>query len=166
MIVVPFRVDDAVLRKTFLSTTMHQALAELAADAQPAWGRMNAQQMVEHLLWSVRGSTGSFVFTVVTPGHLLERAKRFLYHDRQTPHDFMNPLLVDGLPPLEYPDLAAAVAALRAEAERFLELAESEPGAVRPHPIFGLLNAEEWERANFKHCHHHLQQFGVIGVQA
>ena len=166
MIVVPLTVDDAVLRKTFLSTTMHQCLAGLKADAQPAWGRMSAQQMIEHLLWSVRGSTGSHIFTVATPEHLLERAKRFLYHDRQTPHDFMNPLLAQGLPPMEHPDLAAAVGALRAEVKRFLELAESEPDAVRAHPIFGPLKMEEWERASFKHVHHHLVQFGVIGVQA
>jgi oxepin-CoA hydrolase/3-oxo-5,6-dehydrosuberyl-CoA semialdehyde dehydrogenase len=165
MIAVQLVVEDAQLRKTFLGSTMHQALAELAADAQPAWGRMSAQQMVEHLLWSVRGSTGSHVFVVATPEHLLERAKRFLYHDRQTPHDFMNPLLVEGLPPLEYPDLAAAVAALRVEVMRFLEMSEKDPDAVRPHPIFGPLKPEEWERANFKHVHHHLQQFGVIGVQ-
>ena len=164
MMVVPLQVDDAVLRKTFLRTTMHQALAGLTADAQAAWGRMSAQQMIEHLLWSVRGSTGSHAFVVATPEHLLERSKRFLYHDRQTPHDFMNPLLVEGLPPLEYPDLAAAVAALRAEVERFLALSESEPDVVRPHPIFGPLKPEEWERSHFKHVHHHLQQFGVIGV--
>ena len=164
MIVVPLVVKDAQLRKVFLRSTMYEALAELKADAQPAWGRMSAQQMVEHLLWSVRGSTGSHVFAVATPGHLLERAKRFLSHDRQTPHDFMNPLLTEGLPPLEYPDLAAAVAALRTEVVRFLEMSEREPDAVRPHPIFGPLTPEEWERASYKHCHHHLVQFGLIAL--
>jgi oxepin-CoA hydrolase/3-oxo-5,6-dehydrosuberyl-CoA semialdehyde dehydrogenase len=163
MIVVPLVVDDAVARKTFLRTTMHQALAGLVPEAVPQWGRMSAQQMVEHLLWAVRGSTGAMVFTVATPAHLLERAKRFLYHDRQTPHEFMNPLLVEGLPPLEYPDLATAVAALRAEVVRFLAMSEEEPEAVRAHPIFGLLNAEEWERSHFKHVHHHLSQFGLVG---
>lgn len=165
MIVVPLNVEDAVLRKTFLTVTMHQALGELKADAQPAWGKMSAQQMVEHLLWSLRGSTGALEFPVATPAHLVERAKRFLAHDRQTPHDFMNPMLVDGLPPLEYPDLAGAVVAVRTETLRFFAMWEQDPGAVRNHPIFGPLVPEEWERSHFKHVHHHLQQFGVIGVQ-
>jgi oxepin-CoA hydrolase/3-oxo-5,6-dehydrosuberyl-CoA semialdehyde dehydrogenase len=165
MIVVPMTVDDAAVRETFLRETMHRALAELKADTRPQWGRMNAQQMVEHLLWSVRGSTGAMVFPVKTPEQLLERAKRFLYHDRQTPQDFMNPLLTEGLPPLEYPDLPSAVAALSAEMQRFLEMRVKDPEAVRPHPIFGPLKPEEWERSHFKHCHHHLGQFGVIEAE-
>jgi oxepin-CoA hydrolase / 3-oxo-5,6-dehydrosuberyl-CoA semialdehyde dehydrogenase len=164
MIVVPFTVDDAVLRRTFLRVTMHEVLAELRPDARPQWGHMSAQQMTEHLLWSIRGSTGAMQFPVATPEHLLERAKRFLYHDRQTPPEFMNPLLTGGLPALEYPDLAAAVGAVRVEMLRFLEMAEKEPEAVRNHPIFGPLKPEEWERSHFKHCHHHLAQFGLVEV--
>lgn len=164
MIVVPLVVDDAELRRTFLRTTMHEALAGLASDAQPQWGHMSAQQMVEHLLWSIRGSTGAMAFPVVTPDTLLERSRRFLYHDRQTPHEFMNPLLKAGLPPLEYPDLRSAVEAVRVEMEGFLELAEREPDTVRNHPIFGPLKPEEWERSHFKHCHHHLAQFGMVGA--
>ncbi len=164
MINVPMTVDDAGVRKEFLGNTMHRALAELAVDARPQWGHMNAQQMVEHLLWSIRGSTGAMQFPVATPEHVLERAKRFLYHDRQTPPEFMNPLLTGGLPPLEYPDLGSAVTAVRVEMQRFLELAEKEPDVVRNHPIFGPLKPEEWERSHFKHCHHHLAQFGMVGV--
>jgi oxepin-CoA hydrolase / 3-oxo-5,6-dehydrosuberyl-CoA semialdehyde dehydrogenase len=164
MISVPLAVEDAVLRKTFLGTTVHEALAVLKPDAQPQWGHMSAQQMVEHLLWSIRGSTGAMTFAVVTPDNLLERAKRFLYHDRQTPHEFMNPLLTAGLPPLEYPDLRSAVEAVRVEMRRFLELAVKEPDVVRNHPIFGPLKPEEWERSHFKHCHHHLAQFGMVSV--
>lgn len=162
MIEVPLVVDDPVARRAFLERTMHEALAGLAADAQPQWGRMTAQQMVEHLLWSIRGSTGAMQFAVATPPQLLERAKRFLHHDRQTAHEFMNPLLVEGVPPLEFADLGGAVAAVREEMGRFLALSVAEPDAVRNHPIFGPLKPEEWERSHFKHVHHHLQQFGLI----
>lgn len=165
MIVVPLSVDDAVARKTFLNTTMHQALGALKANAHPAWGRMSAQQMAEHLVWSIRGSTGAMQFPVATPEHLLERAKRFLYNDRETPPEFMNPLLTGGLPPLEYPHLEVAVEAVRVEMLRFLDLAAREPATVRNHPIFGPLKPEEWERSHFKHCHHHLTQFGVVAKE-
>ena len=36
-------------------------------------------------------------------------------------------------------------------------------GAVTPdpHPLFGSLTAEEWDRLMWKHLDHHLRQFGT-----
>ena len=48
------------------------------------------------------------------------------------------------------------------EVRRFVTLCGDHPEAVQTHPIFGPLVPEEWHRSHFKHCHHHLQQFGLI----
>jgi oxepin-CoA hydrolase/3-oxo-5,6-dehydrosuberyl-CoA semialdehyde dehydrogenase len=162
MIVVPFTVNDAEIRRRFLEEMFPSALGELESGTPPLWGGMTAQQMVEHLLWSVRCSTGAMVLPCATPESLLERVKRFLHDDRPTSRGFMNPLLKEGLPPLEYPDLAGAVAALREEVGKFVKLRRESPDVVHVHPIFGPLNGEEWERSHFKHCYHHMQQFGLI----
>lgn len=162
MIPVRFEVGDAEGRRRFLGEVLPRALAELGVDARPQWGMMTAQEMVEHLVWSIRCSTGVLVLPVSTPAALLERARRFLHDERRTPREFMNPVLKAGLPSLEYPDLAGAVAAVRSEMDRFLAQSRRDPAAVFAHPIFGMLNGEEWERAHFKHCHHHLEQFGLV----
>jgi hypothetical protein len=104
------------------------------------------------------------VLPCATPETLLERAKRFLHDDRPTSRGFMNPLLKEGLPPLEFLGLAMAVAALREEVGKFVKVRRELPDVVHVHPIFGPLNGEEWERSHFKHCHHHAQQFGLIGL--
>ena len=59
--------------------------------------------------------------------------------------------------------MADAKAALLGEIFRFIDHFHKQPDAVHVHPIFGPLGAEEWYRAQFKHCYHHLQQFGLIG---
>jgi hypothetical protein len=49
-------------------------------------------------------------------------------------------------------DPAAAVARLRAAAERFRD----HPGPVRPSPLFGALTRDEATRLQLVHCAHHL----------
>jgi hypothetical protein len=71
----------------------------------------------------------------------------------------MNPALAGGLPVLRYPDLGGALAAMHSEAERFLATAEHP--SLYTHPIFGDIDRESWWRTHYKHCHHHLAQFGL-----
>jgi DinB family protein len=157
-------VDDARLREEFLATHFFGALAPLGPEASALWGHMTAQEMVEHLLWAFECSLGVIEVGCPTPPDQLERMKRFLYHGRPTPHDFMNPALRDGLPPLRFASLAEARAALERTAEGFLEYARTRPDAVHTHPIFGPIGMDEWSRTHFKHCAHHLLQFGLLEV--
>jgi hypothetical protein len=86
--------------------------------------------------------------------------RRFLYSNRPTPPDFMNPVLTGGLPPLRYPGLDEARTALAGGIERFLAGAGSTD--LHQHPVFGPIGYEEWHRGHYKHAHHHLLQFGLI----
>ena len=49
-----FDVNDPELREFFLRHEVAQAVDKLADAATPRWGRMRAQEMIEHLLWAVR----------------------------------------------------------------------------------------------------------------
>jgi len=162
---VRYDVDDASLRDTFLRTFFFGALDGLRPDATGRWGRMTAQQMVEHLAWAFECSTGRVVVECGTPADQVERMKRFLHHNRPSPPDFMNPALREGLPPLRHADLADARRALLVEVDRFLEHQRTHHDAVRMHPVFGPIGMEEWSRTHFKHGCHHLQQFGLIEVE-
>jgi len=159
---IHFDVNDPQLRDTFLRHFLTEALAPLSADQPPRWGRMTAQQMVEHLLWTFEVSTGRAKVECPIPEARRERMKAFLYHNTPTPPDFMNPALVEGLPPLRHAGLAEARAALRVEVDRFLEQRTTAPGALHTHPIFGPIGVEEWSRTHTKHGYHHLRQFGLV----
>jgi oxepin-CoA hydrolase/3-oxo-5,6-dehydrosuberyl-CoA semialdehyde dehydrogenase len=159
---IPFDVDDPRLRDAFLRDLLLDALAGLRDDAPPRWGRMTAQQMVEHVEWTFDVSSGRATVECTVPEAKRERMKAWLRDNRPSPPDFMNPALAGGLPPLRHAGLAEARAALRAAVDRFLDQARRHPGAIHIHPVFGPISVEEWSRTHFKHGHHHLVQFGLI----
>lgn len=160
---VPFDVNDSNLRESFLTRVLADAVDDLTGETPSLWGNMSPQHMLEHLTWAFQCSTGIIELPCYTPGPILERTKRFLYDNRPTPHLFKNPALGENPPALLFRDFADSKAALRQELARFLNHFREQPGAMHVHPVFGPLGAEEWHRSHFKHCYHHLLQFGLIG---
>ena len=144
MATIRFDVNDPDLQGSFLGQLFLDALAALRDDTPPRWGKMTAQQMVEHLMWGFELSTGQAQVECPIPEERRVRMKGFLYHNRPSPHDFMNPALAGGLPPLRYARLAEAKAALRVEVDRFLDHLRANTGAVHTHPVFGPIGVEEW----------------------
>ena len=163
MTAIRFDVNDAELRETFFRRLLFDSLAPLRDDARPGWGRMTAQQMVEHLAWAFELSTGQTQVDCPITEPQRENLKAFLHDNRPTPREYMNPVLTAGLPPLRHKGLAEAKASLRVEVDRFIQLASANPGAIHSHPVFGPIAMEEWARSHFKHAYHHLLQFGLIG---
>lgn len=161
---IPFDVNDAEAREALLRRGLFEALVALHANARPRWGHMTAQQMIEHLLWAFDLSTGEAQAECPIPEPQRQRAKAFLYDNRPTPREYMNPALTAGLPPLRHDALNGAVASLRAAVNRFLQQAASAPDATRTHPVFGPISMDEWARAHFKHTYHHLLQFGLLAA--
>lgn len=166
MYAIPFDVNDPEVRETLLRRRLLEALAALRASARPQWGRMTAQEMVEHLLWAFELSTGEAQAGCPIPEPQRQRAKAFLYDNRPTPREFMNPVLAAGLPPLRHDGLTEAMASLRTAANQFLGQAASAPDITRTHPVFGPIGMDEWARAHFKHTYHHLLQFGLLSADA
>jgi hypothetical protein len=161
--IVPFEVNDPSLRKEFLGATVFAALEELSPDQLPRWGRMSPQQMTEHLVWAMEVSNGGLQVECRVPRNLVPRFRAFLFDDRPARHEFMNPLLRQGLPSLRFAGIREALGALRDQSGVFLDQEDGAWGEPRVHPVFGPLNHEEWTRAHFKHFYHHLLQFDLIG---
>ena len=164
MLTIPFDVNDRELRDTFLRQTLFDALAGLQCESRPGWGMMTPQQMVEHLGWAFELSTGQARVDSPVSEMQRKKLKTFLYDNRATPHEFMNPVLAVGLPPLRHAGLADAKASLRVEADRFVRQARTNPGVTHTHPVFGSIGMEEWARSHFKHAYHHLLQFSLVGA--
>ena len=157
---IRFDVNDPAVRDGFFRDELVRALAALQEGAPARWGAMTAQQMVEHLAWGFELSTGRAAVECTVPEARRERYKAFLHDNTPMMHEFRNPALVAGLPPLRHPDLERAKAALAVEVRRFLDYAGA--AARHTHPVFGPLTAEEWSRAHFKHAYHHLLQFDLV----
>ena len=156
-----FDVDDAKRRESFLRHALPDAISKLGDGSTARWGRMRPQEMVEHLIWAFRLSTGQACTDCYVPAADLPRMKQFMYSNGPTPREFVNPALAAGLPPLEFGSLAEAKAALRGEVLRFLDGFGSAQD-LYTHPLFGPIGYDEWHRTHYKHTHHHLLQFGLI----
>lgn len=159
---IPFDVNDPKLRDAFFRDHLWDAIAILRDDAAPRWGRMTAREMVEHLSWVFEVSTGQASVECPVPEARRERYKAFLYDNTPMMHEFRNPALTAGLPPLRHTGLPEAKAALRHEVERFLDQCRDAPQATYVHPVFGPIGMEEWGRSHFKHAYHHLLQFDLV----
>jgi hypothetical protein len=162
MIIVRFDVNDEEVRNAFFDHHLPAALAAFTDDAMPRWGAFSPREMVEHLLWGFELSTGAAHVACATPEAVLRRVKAFLHDNRPTPRAFMNPMLVGGLPPPRFTNLTGAVRGLHEGLSAFVRLAREKPEERFTHPIFGTLTMEEWHRGHFKHCYHHVLQFGLI----
>jgi hypothetical protein len=162
MAIFPFDVNDQNIRRTFFDKFVVECIVQIPEDAHALWGTMTAHNMIEHLIWAFEGSTGVLELPCCTPGQVLERAKRFLYDNRTTPRLFKNPLLGEQPLPHRYQKFSDAKAALLKNIDIFHTYFLEHPGAVHTHPVFGPLGADEWQRSHFKHCYHHLLQFGLL----
>jgi hypothetical protein len=162
MIDIPFDVKDEKLRHEFFTDILPQAVNNLDEHTSPFWGKMTAQHMIEHLIWTFDISAGNIEVSCRTPENMFPRIKLFLQNNKESPHDFKNPLLGEYPPALQYTNFIDAKNALIDKLTKFLDHFKSYPEAIHIHPLFGPLGNDEWQRTHFKHCYHHLLQFGII----
>jgi hypothetical protein len=139
--------------------TLRKALANLQPETKPVWGKMTAQQMVEHLIEQVEYANGKKVATLDVPPEDAEKGKQaWVYSDIEIPRNvFLKVLSINYL----YPNLQTAIEHLFTELEGFDEYFGT-PGATIIHGGFGPLNYAEWLLWHGKHFTHHLKQFGLI----
>ena len=150
--------------KTAVGTVFDPAVREelrtrmgrLTADVRPRWGKMNAPQMVAHLIAALEMGLGELK---VAP--------------KRSPlaNPFARWLVIYKLPfPRGAPTAPELIAPpsgdWQAALSRFGELLER-TGARSPagdwprHPVFGTMPGKQWGNLTYRHIDHHLKQFGV-----
>lgn len=148
----------------FLETEFPAMLASLQPDEPSRWGKMNAQQMIEHVADFFKVSSGKLKFPLVTPEEQLPKYMEFLYSDKQFRENTRGP--VEVLPDEPFternPDMASAIDELVRQIHYFKLYFEKEPDAKTLHPVFGWLGYNEWILLHYKHVTHHLRQFGLL----
>jgi len=144
---------------------IQKLLNGLTENTKPNWGKMTAQQMLEHLettlLYSIGEPEAEKCFT---PEEHLEKYQDSLYNHRKMPKDFPAPFLPeDGtLPELKYKNLEQAKEKFLENLQKYQIYYRENPEAEHMHFVFGKLNKEMMELMHRKHFTHHFEQFGLV----
>lgn len=150
-------------KDAFLHDTFFHVLRSVDPATSPLWGKMNLQQMVEHLSDAVRIANGKTRYeTFVTPEERLPLMLGFLQSDKEFKPETKSVMLGESPVPVRHSSLEEAVAELRTEMHDFKVYFEQHPDARLRNPIFGDLDRVAWTQLLFKHFLHHLKQFGAV----
>lgn len=148
----------------FLQEEMFTLLGQLTEQSTAQWGKMNAQQMTEHLTDFFNVSVEKIIFPLITPPEHLARYREFLYSEKVFKENTKAPAEVLGEDPLPLraATLTDAKEKLKKTVEYFFKYFEAEPGKETMHPVFGMLHFSEWLMLHYKHVTHHLRQFNLM----
>ncbi len=147
----------------FIQHDLTPLLKNLPFDQAGKWGKMNAQQMVEHLADFFRVSTGKLSIPLVTPVDQLSKYKEFLLSDKLFRENTKAPMLPDEPFALRHSSMNEAIQALQYQINDFISFFEkSEENFTIQHPVFGDLNFTEWVLLHHKHVTHHARQFDLL----
>jgi hydroxymethylglutaryl-CoA reductase len=141
--------------------TMLSALSRLSNSNKPLWGKMNAQEMVEHLSDMLMMARGTGNFTIDVDAETIARRQQFLLSDKEMAKNIAVPFTKE-LIELSNDELELAVDEFTDEWINFIELYENNPDASVVHPYYGALDFNLWLKMHDKHFMHHFKQFGLI----
>ena len=151
-------------KKDFIINTCIPLFTSLKADVAGNWGKMNAQQTVEHVAAFFYVSSGKIKFDLVTPVEHLPKFREFLLSEKQFRENTKAPGNVIGEEalPLRHETMEDALKELTASITDFENYFKGNEDKTTMHPVFGELNYAEWVLLHYKHVTHHLRQFGLL----
>lgn len=151
------------LKSDYIQHKFVQLLHDLPANQQGKWGKMNAQQMVEHVTGFFKVSTGKLHFPLVSDADHLPKLKAFLLSDKEFRENTKAPASVIGEEPLpvKTKNMQEAVETLQQSINEFFDFFHDDTYKTSLHPVFGELNVSEWVLLHYKHMVHHAKQFGL-----
>ena len=138
-----------------------KALRALEPTAKGKWGKMNAQQMVEHLTDSIRVATGKeFQNKELTPEQT-EKVRSFFLSDKPFRENTANNLLPVEPNPVRNSSMENAIREFEEELNEFFSMFENS-SRTTINPFAGEFNYEQWVHLLHKHFQHHARQFGLV----
>jgi hypothetical protein len=136
-----------------------ERIANLTAESQRQWGKMNAAQAVAHCAASFGLALGLRTPPRLFVGRLIGGIVKPMALRDDAPMRRNSPT-VPGLVILDVRDLDKERERLNGIIDRF---AAAGPAGctTHPHSFFGRLTPDEWAVLMYKHLDHHLRQFGA-----
>lgn len=146
-------------KENFVLNEFMTILKSINPTTLPKWGKLNFQQMVEHLSDSVRIAQNS-ADKIITPEDRLGKMKDFILSDIPFKENTKNVLMSDEPIPAKWNSIEEAFSELENELVKFKNLYAYKPDLTITNYIFGHLNYNEQIHLLHKHFIHHLRQFG------
>ena len=143
---------------------IQECLNNLKEDAEPKWGIMTPQHMIEHLEFTYKVASGEIKdLEIATPEKILEKVHNSLYNYEKFPKNSNFPMLEkDTLDILKHDDFVSSVTKFKEARENYKTYFKENPDAKLNNLVFGELNRYEWYLMERKHLNHHFEQFGLI----
>lgn len=148
-------------KKAWLKNDYTKRLAELKPDTERLWGKMNVQQMIEHMSDYLRIANGRTAADILTPEEHLDKAQSFLMSEKPFKENTPNALLPDEPSAVRHPHIGDALQELQSEVDNLYDVYEKNPTLKVAHPFFGHLDFDMNVQLLHKHAWHHLRQFGI-----
>ncbi|HPS65052.1 MAG TPA: DUF1569 domain-containing protein [Ignavibacteria bacterium] len=130
----------------------------LTQDSKAQWGKMNVSRMLAHCTVGLKMTTGEIKckgnFFMQLIGRMLKNKIIYKSEFRKNSPTAKEFIITDSDSFEE--EKNALIAYLKKFPEQGKNIVSSEP-----HPFFGKLTAEEYDRLQYKHLDHHLRQFGA-----
>ena len=149
-------------KKEFLGSELTKIFSSLAPAQKGRWGKMNAQQMVEHMSYSVRVASGKHPEKLVYSPEITQKGYNFIMTEKPFRENTPNQLLPDEPPAAKHNSMAHSIAELQSEIDYFFKTYSDNVGMRTMNPFFGNLNFEEQVQLLHKHAMHHAKQFGLV----
>lgn len=144
-----------------LEKLIYKVGKHIQADTPALWGKMNAQQMIEHLSLVFILSIGKINFPYQGTE---EEAKRnwegFVQSENPWREVFQASDLGEPRPAREA-NIEASKAMLNTSFQKYLAYSEANPDAIHPQYYLGNLSVDQWRQVHIKHMKHHMRQFGM-----
>jgi hypothetical protein len=151
-----------VQKLAFIERELIPLLRTLPENSKAKWGKMNAQQMIEHLSSFFMVSTKQLHFPLITLVENLPKYKAFILSQKEFRENTSAPMLPDEPLVVVHSSMPEAIADLEKQISLFIEQFGTSKIITSLHPVFGELDFEEWVLLHFKHVTHHARQFALL----
>ncbi|PWG06611.1 hydroxymethylglutaryl-CoA reductase, degradative [Polaribacter aquimarinus] len=141
---------------------VRQKLAKINTNSKPIFGKMNGQQMIEHLSSVTQIANGNWEVDVFVSDEKTARRKPFLDSENELQVGFKASFLSEEPNKLKFSSYSEAIEDLIHQVKVFEKVFEENKNRTVVHPFFGELDYEYWKKFQVKHFTHHFKQFGLV----
>jgi len=148
-------------KAAFLKNDYVPLLATINPEIKGLFGKMNVQQMIEHMGYAFRQASGLITLAPTNNVEITNKMYRFMMSDKPFRENTPNVFLPETPLPLEHSSVGESLSALKKEIEHFVSVFAEDTQKRILNPFFGNLNFDEWVHLLYKHGAHHARQFGL-----
>ena len=141
---------------------VREKLLNLNEDSKALFGKMNAQQMIEHLSAVTQIANGNWKVDSYVSDEKTARRKPYLNTEGELHVGFKAPFLSEDPISLKFASIKEAINNLIEQITIFEKVFNADKNRTVVHPFFGELDYEYWKKFQVKHFTHHFKQFGLV----